>query len=128
RQLAFIPFELSRLLVHHTMTGFAFLDLPVLGPFSRSTAFAVALKGFNVLVYLVPVGCLLRLRRSSVGLAEQWRGLPELVRLATLTVGAYCLAYLAVYGLANTVVRMAFPIAAFPILLAIGMVLHARRA
>jgi hypothetical protein len=120
RALAFVPFELARLVVHHTTRGFAALEVPVLGELSRSNAVIALLKLLNLLVYAVPVACGVVLHRRGGGVRSAWWGLPGHARVGVLLAGAYCLAYLAVHGMATAILRMVYPIAVLPLLFAVG--------
>jgi hypothetical protein len=122
RALAFVPFELARLVFHHTTRGFAALEVPVLGELSRSNAAIALLKLLNLLVYAVPIACGVMLHRRGGGVRAAWWDLPLHVRVGALLAGAYCLAYLAVHGMATAILRMVYPIAVLPLLLAIGAV------
>ena len=81
---------------------------------------AFLLKILNLLVYIVPVASALVLHRRGGGMKKVWWDLPDETRFSFLLIGAYCIAYLAVHGMATTILRMVYPIAVFPVIVSIG--------
>ena len=119
RELAYSPLALTRLILHHGTTGFANLELPLVGAASRSWPMAVLLKLFNLALFLVLPACAIALRLKKVPLGELWRAWPVSLRTGTLLYCAYSVCYLAVYSFTPTVVRMAFPVA--PLLIVVSV-------
>jgi hypothetical protein len=102
RQLLFAPLEWSKFVFHHTSTGFAWLDLPLLGPVVHSLPFLLLLKIANLLLYGF---CGWTLHRRLRPALRQGSATPFLLCLG------YIAAYLVPYGFATTVVRMVYPVA-----------------
>ncbi len=102
-QLAFVPMEWTRFILHHGTTGFSRLELPLIENLIHSTAFNLLLKLFNLLLYVYLFWAFATKRISftqNIGL-----------------LGIYIISYLTVYGFASTVIRMVYPIAPFIIIL-----------
>ena len=102
-QMGFAFFEWSRFILHHTTTGFARLNLPLIGPLLTSFGFVLLLKIANITVY------------AGLFWLIPWRSLhakPELV-IPLL----FFVAYLLPYGFVSTVVRMIYPVAPLLVLI-----------
>lgn len=125
RQSFFACFELSRFILHHGTAGFAVLDLKLdfgfwsldVGWLVHSWPVLAALKFLNLaLLAALPCYAFGYWKRNSP-LRRAWKELPAETRAGTACYMLYVLAYLAVYGYGTTVVRMAYPIAPFLIIL-----------
>lgn len=125
RQFGFAPFELSRFVFHHGVTGFATLEVPVLSAMLYSSAMSVLLKAFNLALYLFPLVAtwiyFRRLRRERMTSGDAWRAWPDALRAGVVIAVVYCGGYVGVYGFATTVVRMVYPLA--PLLVVANVVL-----
>jgi len=117
RQGLFAGFELSRFILHHGAVGFAVLDVPVLGGIIHSLPVSVALKLLNLALLAALPFYVFRYFRKDSALRRAWLELPAETRAGTACYLLYVAAYLAVYGFGTTVVRMAYPIAPFLIIL-----------
>ena len=117
RQCFFCLFELSRFFFHHGTTGFAVLEFPIAGRLCHSLFMALALRFFNLALYAMIPLCLFNAKMRGRTLHGLWLSLPESVRMGTTLYVLYAIAYLAAYGFATTVVRMAYPVAPFLIIL-----------
>jgi hypothetical protein len=100
-EVLFATFEWTRFIFYHSTTGFARLTLPGVKDVLHSKSFNGLLKILSVLTWFVALNGILSLIRSKKA------SIP-----ATLIL-LFCIAYLAVYGFATTVVRMVYPIAVF---------------
>ncbi len=105
RQFLFVPMEWSKFVFHHTTTGFAWLEMPVLGVVAHSVYFVLLLKIGNLLLYFFVIRRLLKLWRER---ENGWAGESSPALFLSL---AYLVAYLGVYGFATTVIRMVYPVA-----------------
>ncbi len=104
RQLIFIPFEWTKLILHHGTTGFARLEAGLVGAIVHSFPLTLALKILNLLLYVVFFYALVRNLRL-------WLKKPDLASLPTYAIFIYLGSYLGVYGFVTTVIRMAYPVA-----------------
>ncbi len=111
RQLIFAAFELVRFTFHHGTTGFAEFRNPILEAVVASPVTKTALKVFNVLLYLLPLGTIFLLHRRGHRCRDVWQAWPRPLRLGAWLCFGYALSYLAVYGFATTLLRMVYQIA-----------------
>lgn len=128
RQSVFALFELSRFILHHGTTGFAVLELPLLGAAIHSTPASVLLKLFNAALWAAVPLYLLRRRSGGAARRAAWLNMPAEARWGTTCYLLYAAAYFAVYGFGTTVVRMAYPIAPLLIILNWTLLVVAARA
>ena len=115
RQSFFSLFELARFPVHHTNAGFASLQIPGLGAVFHSSAVAMLLKVFNLLLLFAIPFFFWRGRATKI--SPQDSSCDDAVASGTMLYLIYALAYLCVYSFASTIARMVYPIAPLLIVL-----------
>lgn len=106
-QFSFMFFEWSRFILHHTTTGFASLELPVIKAWVTSVWFVFVLKIANLAMY------------AGLFWLIRWREIkskPEII-IPIL----FFIAYLLTYGFASTVVRMIYPVAPLLVLVLVDL-------
>jgi len=111
-QLSFVPMEWMRFFLHHGTTGFAHLEVPIIGPLIHSFGFNLILKLFNLGLYFYFISLLWR---------RKFQARPIVGILA-----CYIIAYLSIYGFVTTVVRYIYPIAPFIVILFFDHILQAK--
>lgn len=117
RQGAFCFYEWARFVFHHSTAGFAELRLGWLGRASRSLPFALALKLFNLALYLYLPFQLWKRRRSLAQLRQAFLAQPVETQVGTTLYLSYSASLLLIHGFILTVVRMCYPVTVFLVVL-----------